>query len=246
MEKDESKLTEEEDLEDEDLEETVEEKSKVETKKTQSKEENHYYAELRRKNEELQKKNKDLEVKANEADFNARAKVISKDTLNELGIDSIEDEEDLILCEEYEKAIKKGLDNPVLEAQKAYRNKIKADKAKTLQEEEEKQKAIKTQNEQVKKVEEDKIKFKEKFGITTKEALKNEDFMKIYGKFIDYGNLTELYGTYLSIIGDSKDKEEAKKKGVIPFSNSKASSSRKSINDLDGEEFLKAFDEKYN
>lgn len=231
------------DLDDENEEEKGEENSatapKSETKKRQTKEENHYYAELRRKNEELAKKNKDLEKEVSEADFKARSKVISEHTLTELGLDSIEDANDLVLCEEYEKATKKGSENPVLDAQIAYRKKVK-------EREKEQKASIDKENENKRKVEEDKAVFKSKFGISTSEAIKDEDFMNMYGKFITYGNMSELYENYLKIRDKNSAGDEAKKKGVIPLSSSRTASSKKSINDLTGEDFLKAFKEKYN
>lgn len=250
----------EEDLTDEDLdvkeeEESGEGKSDQPTenkdnpvKKRQTKEENHYFAELRRKNEELSKKNKELEGKINEADFNARAKVVATETLTELGLDSIEDEYDLTLCEEYEKAVKKGSENPILDAQKVYRAKVKAEKQRIAEAEQKKAEEESATVERNKKVEADKVAFKEKYGITTKEALNDEEFMKMYGDFISYGNMTELYGKYLVITKKEKvqEDEEAKKKGVIPSSNTRASKTKTSITDLEGEDFLKAFNERYN
>lgn len=225
----------------------TEEETKTETKKKQSREENHYYAELRRKNEELSKKNKELEVKVVEADFNARKKTISKDTLSELDLDNIEDENDLILCEEYEKAVKKGAESPILEAQKAYRNRIKAEKTKIAEEAKQKEESAKVEEENRKKVEADKKAFQEKFGISTKEALADKDFMELYGDLIGYGNMTTLYSKYKSVIGKNDAvASQAKKMGVIPNSSQKAVKVEKSLNDLDGAEFLAAFNKKYN
>lgn len=258
MDKEEKKVIEsdEEDLTDEDLDVKGEEDSedgksdqlvekKNPSKKRQTKEENHYFAELRRKNEELEKKNKELEGKISEADFKARVKVVATETLTELGLDSIEDEYDLTLCEEYEKAVKKGSENPILDAQKVYRSRVKAEKKRIAEAEKRKAEEESVEVENKKKVEADKLAFKEKYGITTKEALSNDEFMKMYGDFISYGNLTELYGKYLVLTKKEKD-EEAKRMGVIPNSNTRASKTNTSISDLEGEEFLKAFNEKYN
>lgn len=261
MEKDDDLFDDVDDLDEDDLEDEEGEKGENEessknnenetskepenTKKRQSREDNHKYAELRRRNEELTKKNKDLETKVVEADFNARSKIISKDTLEELGLSKIEDDYDLVLCEAYEEAVKNGSDNPLLDANKAYRSKINAERAKAKKEEDEKAKASKLDEENKQKVEADKVEFKKKFGITTAEALKNEEFMGLYKQFISYGNLTELYSNYLNVVGKDKD-EEAKKMGVIPLSSSRTQSPKKSINDLSGADFLKAFNEKYN
>ncbi len=213
--------------------------TKSETKKTQTKEERSFYASLRRRNEELEKQNKKLIKEKSEADFSARKNVISADTLADLGLDKIEDENDLLLCEEYDKAVKRGSENPVLDATKAYRKRVKVEQEKLVKAEEEKQN-------QIKAVEEDKTNFKKKFGISTKEALEDERFVKAFGEKIGYGNLTELYGIYLSLVGEeSTDTKQSKKMGKVPNSTT-VQSKKVDINDLDGEEFLKAFNEKYH
>lgn len=244
--------TEDETLTDDDLDETdiekdsddhTVEKDEVDNpKKRQSNEENKYYAEMRRRNKLLEKENEDLKSKVTKADFEARKKAISKDTLSELDLDGIEDENDLLLCETYEKAEKNGSENPVLDANKALRAKIRADEQKRISEE-------KTANENRKKLAEDRAEFKKKYGIDTSEALKDPVFVKLYGDMISYGNMTELYSRYLTVKSKSeedKDDETAKNMGKIPNSSAKKTNNHKSINDLDGEDFLKAFDEKYN
>lgn len=229
-----------EELTDDDFEEKEKKEEKT-SKKTQSREENKFFADLRRKNAELEKKNKELEVKANEADFNARKKAISRETLDELGIDSIEDENDLLLCEEYVKANNKGVENPILEANKALRKKIREDNSKlsAAEKEEESNKL---------KVQKDKEELKRKFNIDSQEVLKDKKFMALFGDMISYGNLTYLYEKYLSIntMKDEDFENESKQMGVIPNSSSRNKKAEKSINDLDGDDFLKAFKEKYH
>lgn len=236
------------DLTDEDFEEEEaegtdqpEEKSTEEKSKKQSREENKHYAELRRKNAELQKKNKDLEVKVQEANFNGRKQSISNDALLDLGLESIEDENDLFLCEEYEKAVKRGADNPALEANKAYRAKIRKEQlAKTKEETE--------RNEQNQKVIEDRTNFKKKFGIDTSEALKDERFMDVFGDMIGYGNMTDLYSKYKALLDrDVAEKEEAKNMGTLPSSSLSSSrkSTKKSLSDLEGDDFLREFEKRY-
>lgn len=231
-----------EDVEEEDsdqVDETTTE-TKTETKKTQTQEERSYYAKLRRRNKELEEKNKKLEEQVSEADFNSRKKVISEDTLNELGLDSIENTDDLLLCEEYEKAVKRGSENPLLDATRAYRNKVNTDRKKVVEKE-------KIEAENVKLVNEDKIRFKKKFGIETEVAMKDEKFLKIFGDMISYGNLTELYGKYLMMKPSDDDATNvAKQMGKIPSSTSKPPQKEPDINDLEGEDFLKAFDKKYH
>lgn len=231
-------LEDEEELEPDQLEE---EEPKSEPKKKQSKASNSFYAELRRKNAELEQKNKQLEVEVANSDFNTRKKMISSEVLEELDIQSIEDENDLILCEEYVKSVKKGEDNPILEANKALRRKIKADKEELMKQE-------KIELEQKKAVEEDRIKFKKKYGIETSEVTENEDFMSIFKDQISFGNLTSLYEIYLRMQDKLKKEENiSKSMGVIPKTSTRASTNTtKSLNDLDGEDFLKAFKERYS
>lgn len=230
-----------EDLEDEEVEEPDQPKtdSPEEPKKTQTREENKRFAELRRKNDELQRKNNDLEIKVKEADFNGRKKAISNDALADLGLDSIEDDDDLFLCEEYEKAVKRGSDNPALDANKAYRNKVRKEQQAKNKEETEK-------TEQAKKVNEDRANFKKKFGIDTSEALKDEEFMAVFGDMIGYGNMTDLYTKYKSLVNrEEAEKEEAKNMGTLPNSSTTQKRHNKSLNDLEGEDFLKAFEKRY-
>ena len=215
------------------------EETKSETKKTQTKEERSFYANLRRRNEELEKQNKKLIKEKSEADFSARKNVISADTLADLGLDKIEDENDLLLCEEYDKAVKRGSENPVLDATKAYRKRIKTehDKLTKAQQEEANNKKL---------VQEDAVKFQKEYGISASEAMKDEKFTKAFGKQISYGNLTELYGIYLSLTGgDAVEEKQSKQMGKVPNSTT-VKSKKVDINDLDGEEFLKAFNERYH
>jgi hypothetical protein len=216
------------------------EETETESKKTQTKEERSFYAKLRRRNDELEKENKKLLKEKGEADFSARKKVVSADTLADLGLDKIEDENDLLLCEEYDKAVKRGSENPVLDATKALRLKVKDDKVKLDKSEEERVSREKLVNEDMKN-------FQKEFGITTAEALKDERFVKAFGKKIDFGNMTELYGIYKSLVSEEENKDDnvSKKMGKIP-SSSNSQSKKVNINDLDGEDFLKAFNEKYH
>lgn len=228
---------EDEELQDEDLENQHQEENSV--KKVQSHEENRFYAALRRKNAELEKKNQELEVKATEADFNARKKVIPGDVLNDLGIDYIEDDLDLLLCEEYLKAKDKGSENPILDANKILSAHIRKEKQK----ESAKRKAQKENEDLVLK---DKEEFKKKFEIDASEALKDPKFMELYGDMISYGNMTSLYERYQKFMHSKEMDEEARKMGSIPHSSTRKASKEKSINDLEGEEFLKAFNDKYH
>jgi hypothetical protein len=214
--------------------------TKSETKKPQTKEENSYYANLRRRNKELEEKNKQLEKEKGEADFSARKKVISADTMADLGLDSIEDENDLLLCEEYDKAVKRGSENPILDATKAYRSKVKTERTELA-------KAEQKKLEQDRLVQEDMANFKKEFGITTKQALEDERFVKAFGEKIEFGNMSDLYRIYKSLTSseDEQDQKESKRMGKVPSSGN-AHKSKPNINDLDGEDFLKAFNEMYH
>lgn len=241
MEEKKTNVVEEEDIDlsDEDLNDESDQLEEKKSTKQQSREENKYYADLRRKNDELQKKNKDLEVKVKEANFNGRKNSVSNDALIDLGLESIETEDDLFLCEEYEKAVKRGAENPALEANKAYRDKVRKEQQAKNKEETQK-------NEQIQKINEDKINFKNKFGIETSEALKDEKFMSVFGDMISYGNMTDLYSKYQLLVDrEEADKEEAKKMGTLPNSSTNTHRRSKLLSDLEGDDFLEAFQKRY-
>ena len=244
---DEVDTTEEEENEDSLDEETskVEEKSKskdTEKKAKQSRKENAKYAELRRKNAELERENKELKTKVSTAHFDGRKNVVSQDTLDALGLERIEDEDDLFRCEIYEKAIKDDVDNPLKEVERAYAQKIKEEKKRRTQE-------VETQEKNEKLLRDDQIAFKKKFGFETSEALNDKRFMALFQDRITYGNLTELYTRYNEVFSAYQKEEENKAKvmGKIPNSNSKPQPKKESINDIaSDEDFLKAYDALYH
>lgn len=213
---------------------SLNETTKNETDKKQTREENSYWAEQRRKwdaeKKELVEKNKNLEKEKNEVGYNTRKDLISKSVLEDLGLDSISNEDDLILCENYKKAVDKGEDEPIAAA---YKSLYKEQKAKHVE-------ALKTKenDEKVNRlIAEDQKQFKEKFGISTSEALKDENFKKLFGDLIEAGNFTKIYGIYKSVKPtDSQDiKVEAKKQGILPSSSSRQDT-RKSYENMSKEE----------
>lgn len=214
---------------------------KTPPKKRQTRETNAYYAELRRKNERLEREKKELETKVNEADFEARKKVVPKTVLESIGLEKIETQDDLMLAEAYKTADEAGDDNPLKTAMQTLRNMQK-----------EKQEAErKLADEQAKNYEavvKDQIEFKKKFGIETKDALKDERFVNLYKDLIKHGNFTELYTRYKEAFPDDKpndneDLENAKKASIPPLPSGKKSPPPKKLHELEGDEFLKAWNE---
>ena len=217
-------------------------KNKNQKPKKQSRDENAKYADIRRRNKELEKENQELKEKVSRADFNGRKKAISSETLDALGLDAIEDEDDLFRCETYEKAIKRDSDNPLLDVEKAYTQRVKAERKKREDE-------IKVKEENERLLREDQANFLKKFGKETSEVLKDKRFMALFGDKITYGNFTELYSRYVEAfeLKEKEDEEQSKKMGQIPGSNTKPNNTHQSINDIDDDEaFLKAFDAKYH
>lgn len=217
-------------------------KDEEKSKSKQSRKENARYAEMRRKYAELERENKELKKQVSNSEFNGRIKNISEDTLDALGLTSIEDEDDLFRCETYEKAIKSNADDPLREVERAYAKKVKEEKRKLVQERE-------TQEKNEKLLREDQIEFKKKFGVDTSVAVNDEKFMALFSDQITYGNLTELYSRYVQVFGKQarEDDEKSKAMGKIPSSNSKPQPKSQNINDIQSDEdFLKAFDALYH
>jgi len=207
-------------------------------KKSQTKEESAYFARMRKENRELKERMAKLEEEKKQSEFNAKASRFSEDTLSELGIDKIETEDDMLLAESYKEALKKGSTNPIADAYKALRNK----QSEQLREATAKKSA---EEENKKKVSDDQIAFKKAYGIDTKQALQDERFKKMYGKFITYGNLTELYGMYQENVlkpeqAQRQIEEKAKDMGTVPSSNGSPISNDGGFNpfDLEGKDWL--------
>ncbi|MCK9235195.1 MAG: hypothetical protein M0Q41_10755 [Bacteroidales bacterium] len=209
-------------------------------KKKQSREENARFAELRRKNAELEKKNKELEEEAVKASFDAKKENISKATLASIGLDAIETEDDLLLARAYDNAVASGSEEPLRDAVKVQREHMRK-RAEKVREEEQARKAMEE------KVKQDQIEFKKKFGIETADVMKNDKkFVALFGDLIEPGNFTKLYTRFKTEYPDESG-EDGKNKGIIPNSSNKQTLKppKKELHELDGDEFLKAYNEKY-
>ena len=229
----------EKDIEESDDTSKTEEPAKEEKQgKTQSREDDAKFAKLRRQIESLQKENKTLASQIEEARFGAKKSAVSQQTLADLGIDKIENDDDLFLCQEYENAKKRGSENPLLEANKAFRKRVI-----------EKEAEIKAQKDEEKKFTEkilaEKENLKKTYGVESSELIKNEEFMSLFGEKALDGNLTEYYGKYIGLINKyKKDNSTSKVQGKLPTSTGKKLST--DILDLEGKDFLKAWDEEYH
>lgn len=192
-------------------------------KPKQNRQENANFAKLRRELEEKEKRIKELEAKATNAAYETRKGIIPFDVLNELGLEEIGDEYDLLLAEEYMKASKKGEENPLLIAHKKVSEKFKTEKKELTSKQEQDAAKSKQEKENVEKVAADAAEFKKKFGFQSSEIVKDKNslFMKIYGKQIDYGNLTELYTQFkaLGLDGLEESEGDGKNKAVPPKPN---------------------------
>lgn len=204
----------------------------------QSPEQNSYYARLRRENEKLKSEKETLENELKESKISSVKSFVDSDIMSELGLDEITSEEDIALVEFYKDAKKNGDDNPVRTAYNSlYRKSQENRKADNLKlEEERKNKEL---------VDRDAKEFVKKFGISVNEALDDKDFMGLFEDQIGFGNLTALYGKYKTYIDKKKDVD--KSKGSMDFTNigNGIKSSSDPLEGLEGEAYLKAFNELY-
>lgn len=204
----------------------------------QSPEQNSYYARLRRENEKLKSEKETLENELKETKISSVKSFVDSDIMSELGLDEITSEEDITLVEFYKDAKKNGDDNPVRTAYNSlYRKSQESRKADNLKlEEERKNKEL---------VDRDAKEFVKKFGISVNEALDDKDFMGLFEDQIGFGNLTALYGKYKTYIDKKKDVD--KSKGSMDFTNigNGIKSSSDPLEGLEGEAYLKAFNELY-
>ena len=204
----------------------------------QSPEQNSYYARLRRENEKLKSEKETLENKLKESKISSVKSFVDSDIMSELGLDEITSEEDIALVEFYKDAKKNGDDNPVRTAYNSlYRKSQESRKADNLKlEEERKNKEL---------VDRDAKEFVKKFGISVNEALDDKDFMGLFEDQIGFGNLTALYSKYKAYT--DKKKETDKTKGSMDFTNigSGIKNSSDPLEGLEGEAYLKAFNELY-
>lgn len=174
------------------------------------------YAEERRKRkerEEALRKKRDEEIRR-QAVFDVKKGQVTPEELAELGLQKVEDEDQLFLVESLRKAKASGAENPLATAYQELYKRQSAERAEAQErakaEEAEKQKRIAT-------VAQDQAAFKAKFGKTTAEVLKNEpEFVELFGKLIDQdkGNFTELYDAYTQL--KAKHSDTARREGTFP------------------------------
>ena len=218
--------------------EIVESDLGIKEPKEQTREENSYFAKLRRENEKLKNEKETLENKLKESKISSVKSFVDSDIMSELGLEEITSEEDIALVEFYKDAKKSGDDNPVRTAYNSlYRKSQESRKADNLKlEEERKNKEL---------VDRDAKEFVKKFGISVNEALDDKDFMGLFEDQIGFGNLTALYGKYKTYIDKKKDVD--KSKGSMDFTNigSGIKNSSDPLEGLEGEAYLKAFNELY-
>lgn len=188
----------------------------------------------RKEREEQKQKEREDEIRR-QAVFDVKKEQVKKDELSELGLEKIEDDDDLFLVETFRKAKADGEENPQATAYRALRVRQLAArrdaeaKDKAAKDAEERQKAI---------VAKDQAAFKAKFGKTTAEVMKTDtEFMDVFGNLIDpdRGNFTELYSAYTSL--KQERTSTAKKEGAFPTN--PPASGDKSGQEEDDEDFKK-------
>lgn len=204
-------------IDDEDLEkeEPIKtEENQGEEKKSQTREENSKFADIRRtkkENERLKEKVSKLEEDLR----NLKNTSIDRDTLEDLGLENVNDDNSYRVAKKYQDYKKDGNINA---KEKTYEELYK----ELLGEKEEQEKA---KNEEIKRkelIEEDAKKLKKVYNITPKEAFADKNFMDAYGNLIKYGNLSDLYGSYMAVKNayEKGIREKQKEKGSLPTSES--------------------------
>ncbi len=198
----------------------------------------------RRRAEKARKEAKEKEREEQirrQAVFEVKSGQVTSDELSALSLDKVETEDQLYLVESLRKAKSEGAENPEAEAYKALFRKQSEEKAKAVA----KAKADKEADDARKAmVASDQKAFREKFGKTTGDVIKNEkEFMDIFGNVIDAdkGNFTECYSIYTQMKQGTRD--ASKKEGSFPTSTQgNAGGSTEGETD---EEFLKRFKAQY-
>lgn len=192
------------------------EEGKPQANPKQSREEDAKFAEERRKRkarDEARQKAREEEIRR-QAVFEVKSGQVTADELSELGLDKVEDDDQLFLVESLRKAKADGNENPLAKAyQDLYRKKsVERAEAKAKSDAE---KAV--EEKRMKMVAQDQANFKAKFGKTTAEVVKNEEeFMNLFGNMLDAdkANFTELYTAYTTLKKSNSD--TAKKQGSFP------------------------------
>lgn len=181
----------------------------------QSREDNAYYAQMRRerKAEEERKRKAELDEARRQGALSERKKFVKPDELSALGLTQAESEDELYLVDRYREAQSKGDDNPVAYA---YRE-LSGLKSKALDD------VRRRETEAVeasKAIREDAKAFADKYGKTIPEAFQSDkgfaDFFDKYGK---RGNATECYADYLRLTGGDAGKaaSDGKSQGTFPL-----------------------------
>lgn len=218
----------------------VKDKPKKQSRSTDAK-----YAELKRKSKAQDEEIARLKAEKEQAVFDAKKNAIPRAVLDDLGLDEIEDEDDMYLVKAYQEAEAKGSDDPRADAEKAFRNKIRQDKLAERAEAEEK---AKTEEANKKAVADDYKSFMEKYGKSAFESAMAEgsEFQELFGDEVGFGNLTSVYGRYLKIKAKfAKDEDDSsKRKGGIPNPSSKSTSEEVGKPETDAE-FKKRFMRQY-
>lgn len=222
----------------EDLEQEEAKPNESEEKKTQSREENSKFADIRRtkkENENLKKENSELK----EALRNLKNNSIDRETLEDLGIENVDNEEDYKKASKYQKYKKEGEINPKEKTFEELYKELLADKKK-----QDEALAEKVKNKEL--IEEDTKNFKKTFNKNIKEVFEDKDFMDAYGSLLKYGNLTELYSSYqaLKTTLEKNARDSKKAKGTLPQAD-KLNSGEKPYTKMSWEEKVKYLDSKY-
>lgn len=204
----------------------------LDQKSKQTREQDSFYAKLRRENEELKKQKESLEKT-----LNSTRGLADTEIMKELGIESLENEDDLFLYKTYQSAIANGNDEPIAYANREYRKMVR-DREKSIREQADLESREK---ETARKDAED---LHKKFGVTRSDIKNDPVFMGLYGEEIKVGNVTKLYSKYKEFV---KPNENSKKKGVLPTNNLSAGVNKEQdpLDTLNGEEFHKLFIQRY-
>lgn len=186
-------------------------------------EKNARFAQLRRENEELRKSVAALQSEKREN--------ITEQALKDLGLtrDDLSDEDNMLVANEYTKALAKGEQDPIAYAYRtAYRKSQEAKK----QAKEETAREAKVKEETAKKVKADTDNFKAKYpNVNINDLVKEgSEFNDLFGDVPDIiGNVTKYYGKYLKMKGvtqtqSKKDTEADKAKGQPYFGGNNSNS----------------------
>lgn len=149
-----------------------------------------------------------------QAEFDVKKGLVTPDELKDLGLEKVEDPNQLYLAESYRKAKADGKENPVAEAYKSLFAKQSKERAAESAEAQAKAKADEETRAVVAK---EQGEIKAKYGKTTGEILRAEpEFKEFFDKYGKAGSFGTCYETFHSLKGDSE--KMAKKAGIPPTS----------------------------